>query len=137
MSDVRAWLEGLGLGDFAETFESERIQIDQIAKLTEADLKELGLPMGPRKAILEAAAYLAETRAAPGDTKQSAPARAGVRRQITVMFCDLVGSTALSEQLDPEDLRALVQAYQCSAPGSLDTSLSHAAGLIEIAACHA
>ena len=127
MSDVRAWLEGLGLGDFAETFESERIQIDQIAKLTEADLKELGLPMGPRKAILEAAAYLAETRAAPGDTKQSAPARAGERRQITVMFCDLVGSTALSEQLDPEDLRALMQAYQQAAGAVIERYEGHVA----------
>ena len=93
--------------------------------------------MGPRKATLKTPRISPRRRAAPGDTKQSAPARAGVRRQITVMFCDLVGSTALSEQLDPEDLRALMQAYQCSAPGSLDTSLSHAAGLIEIAACHA
>jgi len=107
MSDIRAWLERLGLGEFAEAFEAERIQLGQVAKLAEADLKELGLPMGPRKAVLEAAQQLAA-----GDSPPPAPQREAERRQITVMFCDLVGSTALSEALDPEELSALMQAYR-------------------------
>ena len=107
MSDIRAWLDGLGFGEYAEAFEVERIQLGQIARLAESDLKELGLPMGPRKAILEAAQQLAV-----GDSPAPAPQREAERRQITVMFCDLVGSTALSEALDPEELSALMQAYR-------------------------
>ena len=124
MYDIRSWLELMSLGEYAETFESERIRIEQVDQLTEADLKELGLPMGPRKAILVAAAQLA-VAGAP-DTAPT-PAREAERRQITVMFCDLVGSTALSEQLDPEDLRGLMQAYQQAAGAVIERYGGHVA----------
>ncbi len=109
MADVRTWLEELGLGEYADAFAAERITFDDLAKLDVDDLKELGLPIGPRKRVLAAIDALASADASGASS--SAPLRAE-RRQITVMFCDLVGSTALSEQLDPEDLRELMQAYQ-------------------------
>jgi class 3 adenylate cyclase/tetratricopeptide (TPR) repeat protein len=115
MQSTHEWLDALELGEFAEAFEVERIQLRQIPKLTEADLKELGLPMGPRKVILEAAQQLAEANTLHEEASKSAlsePQREAERRQITIMFCDLVGSTALSETLDPEELRDVMQAYR-------------------------
>ena len=115
MQSTREWLDALELGEFAEAFEVERIQLRQIPKLAEADLKELGLPMGPRKAILEAAQQLAKGNTLREEASKSTPSepqREAERRQITVMFCDLVGSTALSKKLDPEELRDVMQAYR-------------------------
>ncbi|MDP6952213.1 MAG: adenylate/guanylate cyclase domain-containing protein, partial [Alphaproteobacteria bacterium] len=106
MSEIRQWLDGLGLGQFAEAFESEQVLPEDIADLTEDDLKDLGVPLGPRKRILKAASQAADEPPAANLTTEAE------RRQITVMFCDLAGSTALSERLDPEDLRTLMQAYQ-------------------------
>ena len=125
MSEIRDWLEGQGLGDHAEAFEAEQIDLDALPDITEADLKDMGLPIGPRRKLLRAVAGLApvgsETKAPP------APAREAERRQITVMFCDLVGSTALSEQLDPEDLRTLMQAYQKAAGTVIERYGGHVA----------
>ena len=89
MSDIRAWLDGLGLGEYAEVFEVEQIDLEALPDITEADLKDMGLPIGPRRKLLRAVAGLAE-----GVTEPKAPAapREAERRQITVMFCDLVGS---------------------------------------------
>ena len=106
MSEIRQWLDGMGLGQLAEAFEAEQVLLEDLADLTEADLKDLGVPLGPRKRILKAAAE------APAAIPDTAPVADAERRQITVMFCDLAGSTALSERLDPEDLRSLMQAYQ-------------------------
>jgi class 3 adenylate cyclase/predicted ATPase len=111
MSDIRTWLNGLGLGEYAEVFEAEKVTVDTLPELTDGELRELGLPLGPRKALLKA---LREGAADPGPSSpppEAAP-QSAERRQITVMFCDLVGSTALSERLDPEDLRGLMGAYQ-------------------------
>ena len=117
---VREWLEGLALGQFADAFEAEHIDLRALPELTEDDLKDMGLPIGPRRIVLKAARVrgdglgatsriAAASAAAPISVEQP---REAERRQITVMFCDLVGSTALSERLDPEDLRSLMQAYQ-------------------------
>ena len=122
MSDIRTWLEAHNLGQYAEAFETNEIDRALLPDLTEADLEKLGIAvMGHRKRLLKAAAHIAETPAeeavppAPSPSPPG-PARAEAeRRQITVMFCDLVGSTALSERLDPEDLRALMQAFQKAA----------------------
>jgi class 3 adenylate cyclase/predicted ATPase len=109
MSEIRDWLEGLGLGAHADAFEAEQIDLDALPDITETDLKEMGLPIGPRRKLLRAVAGLATV----GTEPEAPPApREAERRQITVMFCDLVGSTALSEQLDPEDLRGVMQAYR-------------------------
>jgi class 3 adenylate cyclase len=106
-ASVQVWLEGLGLGEYAEAFEREHIDLDALQRLSDDDLKELGLTMGPRRKALAAIAELGSG----GGTDVAKP-REAERRQLTVMFCDLVGSTALSERLDPEDLRSLLQAYQ-------------------------
>ncbi len=120
MSDIREWLEELGLGQFADAFEENDIVLEHVPDLTHDVLKELGVSsIGHRMTMLKAAAIRAET-AAPESAQptdgssaaQSTPTPEAERRQLTVMFCDMVGSTALSEKLDPEDLRTLMAAYR-------------------------
>ena len=110
MSDVRQWLTILNLERFADAFESEEVAFEHLSDLTDTDLKDLGLPLGPRKTILKATAELAQSAEI---IKQELPEEpipkrgqvpepitgqfpSGERRQLTVMFCDLVGSTALT-----------------------------------------
>jgi class 3 adenylate cyclase len=116
MSEVREWLNGLGLGEYAHAFERERIDLAAVCTLSDADLRELGLPMGPRNKLKAAIPALnaADRRAAARAPKSFQPAipQDAERRQLTVMFCDLVGSTELATKLDPEQLRDLMQAYQ-------------------------
>jgi class 3 adenylate cyclase len=118
MSDIRAWLESLDLGDYAALFEAEQIDRDALPHLTAEVLKELGVPTGPRLKMLAAIKAPAAPTALPREAE---------RRQITVMFCDLVGSTALSEKLDPEDLRTLMQSYQQAAGGVIERYGGHVA----------
>jgi class 3 adenylate cyclase/tetratricopeptide (TPR) repeat protein len=109
--DIDAWLRGLGLGQYEATFRENRIDADILAELTEADLAQLGLPLGDRKRLLKAIAGLgASEGAAPH--RPTPASDAGERRQLTVMFCDLVGSTPMSTRLDPEDMREIIGAYQ-------------------------
>ena len=116
MSEVRDWLNGLGLVEYAGAFERERIDLAALRNLTDADLRELGLPMGPRtklKAAVLALKAAETTLAARAVSSSPEGARADAeRRQLTVMFCDLVGSTELATKFDPEQLRDLMQAYQ-------------------------
>jgi hypothetical protein len=86
---------------------------------TEVDLEMLGVPLGHRKRLLRAISGLAaaETSAAPSASTVAKPHDAAERRQLTVMFCDLVGSTALSARLDPEELREEIRAYQNAVSG--------------------
>ena len=90
------------------------IGADVLADLSDADLVELGIPLGDRKRLLKAIAALHEHGQGPAETpaRWSTSAGQAERRQLTVMFCDLVGSTALSARLDPEDLRAVIGTYQ-------------------------
>lgn len=128
ISDLHHWLDGLGLGKYAGVFAENEIELGDIAHLTEEDLRELGLPMGPRKRILGAASSLSPAgssteAAAPGEPasrKNPAPGVEAQRRQLTVMFCDLVGSTALSQKLDPEELREINRAYQDTAKAAIE-----------------
>ena len=117
--DVGAWLRGLGLGQYEGSFRESEIEADVLPELTEADLEKLGLPLGPRKRILKAIAALnapGEGVAAPVAAPAPPPTATGERRQLTVMFCDLVGSSALAARLDPEDLRDVIGAYhRCAA----------------------
>ena len=126
MDDVGRWLDGLGFCQYAATFAANDIEFGLLAELTEADLEKLGVSsLGHRKKLLKAIAALtddATTALSPADptSKSEAPASASPeaeRRQLTVMFCDLVGSTALSERLDPEDLRTVIGAYQEACAG--------------------
>jgi class 3 adenylate cyclase/predicted ATPase len=113
--DVSDWLRTLGLEQYEATFRDSAIDAEVLPGLTDADLITLGLPLGHRKRLLKAIADLGGLRF--GSTKlprrvaDSAPPQAAERRQITVMFYDLVDSTAMSVQLDAEDWRNLVEAY--------------------------
>jgi SAM domain (Sterile alpha motif) len=105
--DIAAWLHGLGLEQYEPVFRENDIDGDVLPSLTAEDLQDLGInSVGHRRRLLEAIAGLKEsgtqTAIIPVD---SAPAMEAERRQLTVMFCDLVGSTELSARLDPEDLR--------------------------------
>ncbi|MFP6749376.1 MAG: adenylate/guanylate cyclase domain-containing protein, partial [Alphaproteobacteria bacterium] len=93
----------------------------ELPAITDDDLKELGLPLGPRRRILMATrtAQAATPEPAGRGQGEAAPASEAERRQLTVMFCDLVGSTALSQQLDPEDLRDIMRAYQDAVSGAI------------------
>ena len=115
--DISEWLEDLGLGRYADTFAENEIDLDALLYVTEGDLKEIGIALGARRKLLAAIAKL-ESRIEPtpkqviaGDRVVGAEAE---RRQLTVMFCDLAGSTALSIRLDPEDLREVLRAYGSS-----------------------
>lgn len=108
------WLHAHDLAEFEALFAENRVDLKTLEILTEADLKELGLPFGPRKRILAALARSRRPAAGPSPGAATRPGDTSTaeRRQLTVMFCDLVGSTALSTVMDPEDLRELVQTYR-------------------------
>ena len=112
----------LGLGQYEEGFRDNKIDFDVLADLTDGDLEKLGVPLGDRRRLLKAIrgetgangfrSLLDRRRRAPAKAPQSfAPPDLAERRPITVMFCDLVGSTELAAALDPEDWRNLVNAY--------------------------
>ena len=115
--DIGGWLRGLGLERYEQAFRENEIDLRVLPELTADDLKELGVAaIGHRRLLLKAIADLAASagRAAAEDVPAASPASApgeAERRQLTVMFCDLVGSTALAAQLDPEDLREVISAY--------------------------
>jgi predicted ATPase/class 3 adenylate cyclase len=114
--DIGVWLQDLGLGQYEAVFRESKIGADVLPELTETDLKDLGLPLGDRKRLLKAIANLGTTENLPLGAPKPAPAPphptdSAERRQVTVMFTDLVGSTALSTRIDPEDLREIIGAY--------------------------
>ena len=109
--DVGAWLRGLGLDKYAQAFGDNDIDEPALRELGNDDLKDLGVgSVGHRKKLLAAISALPVIMASEALTQ--APAPEAERRQLTVMFVDLVGSTALAERLDPEDLREVIRAYQ-------------------------
>ena len=113
--NVAEWLQSLGLERYEPLFRDNEIDWEVLPKLTAEDLKEIGvIAIGHRRKLLEAIAALGAAVPPPAMTAAApdAPAPADAeRRQLTVMFCDLVGSTALSTRLDPEDLREVIGAY--------------------------
>lgn len=121
-TDLAEWLGRIGLGQYAQVFAENNIEFSVLPDLTENDLEKLGVTLGHRKKLLRAIDALtaapqpADTAAANGDAAAASlpigQQREAELRQITVMFCDLVGSTPLSEKLDPEDLRVLIDAYR-------------------------
>ncbi|MCP1842842.1 putative ATPase/class 3 adenylate cyclase [Bradyrhizobium sp. USDA 4524] len=112
MTGIAEWLASIGLGEYADRFAENAIDLSVVGDLTEQDLKDLGVLLGHRRKMLRAIAAL-EDDVAVSDQAAAKPApRDGAeRRQITVMFCDLVGSSALSARLDPEDLRSIIGDY--------------------------
>jgi class 3 adenylate cyclase len=114
MQQIADWLEKLGLSEYAQRFADNAIDLSVIRDLTEQDLKDLGILLGHRRKILRAIAELGVT-SAPTETATEPVLRdAAERRHLTVMICDLVGSTALSVRLDPEDMRAVIDAYHAA-----------------------
>src|SRR5262245_47982537 len=107
MQPIAAWLNGLGLGHDAQRFADNDIDTNILPDLTDADLEKIGVSLGHRKRILRAIAELDETATSSEATRADEPQR----RQLTVMFCDLVGSTPLSTRLDPEELREIIGAF--------------------------
>jgi len=114
MQQIADWLKKLGMSEYAERFAEERIDLSVLPDLTDQHLEKLGVALGDRLRILRAIRELSATTVA---VAQPVPSAAPIvydsaeRRQLTVMFCDLVGSTALSARLDPEDMREIIGAY--------------------------
>jgi class 3 adenylate cyclase/tetratricopeptide (TPR) repeat protein len=109
--NITEWLESLGLSEYRQRFTENDIDLSVLPDLTDEDLKELGVSLGHRRKLLRAIAELSHAppgmvAAPPATTHDSAE-----RRQLTVMFCDLVGSTALAVRLDPEELGEIISAY--------------------------
>ena len=124
MELIEKWLERLGLRQYGSAFVQADIDPSVLPDLNEADLERLGVSLGHRKKLLRAIAALRESAAngagSPPAGITAAPE--AERRQLTVMFCDLVGSTALSSRLDPEDLRAVIAAYHRQATEVIQAS---------------
>ena len=117
MQEIADWLKTLGMSEYAQRFAENRIDLSVLPDLTDQDLEKLGVLLGDRRKMLRAIANLdaTSTATAPAPAPPSAllPQEAAAeRRQVTVMFSDLVGSTALSACMDPEDLREVISAYQ-------------------------
>jgi class 3 adenylate cyclase len=113
MQQIADWLKKLGMAEYAERFAESDIDLSVLRDLTDQDLKDLGVSLGHRRKMLRA---IGELAGAVSATPRPAPATeppqdTAERRQLTVMFCDLVGSTALSGKLDPEDLRGIIGSY--------------------------
>ncbi len=149
MQQVADWLEKLGMSEYAERFAENRIDFSVLRDLTDQDLKDLGVVLGDRRKLLRAIAEMdnapaagpttavasaarsppAAPPAAPAPARLiSAPAEAaGERRYLTVMFCDLVGSTSISAQLDAEEWRDLVASYLDTASAAVTEMGGHVA----------
>ena len=142
MHGVTDWLEKLGLSEYAQRFADNAIDLSVLPDLTDQDLEKIGVLLGHRRKILKAIAALnsgpaAQTDAAKATKPSAAPptpappidaaGATGERRYLTVMFCDLVGSTAISAQLDAEEWRDLVGAYLDAASAAVAEMGGHVA----------
>jgi len=120
MSDLRDWLRSNNFEQYADAFEANDIDLDVLAELTDRDLEQLGLSLGNRRRLLKAiagrGAELGPSKPAPAEGPGLGDAE---RRQVTVLFADMVGSTAVSGKLDPELLGALIRRYQDAVAGAI------------------
>ncbi len=112
--DIGEWLGTIGLAEYTRQFREAKVLTSDLPLLEESDLEKLGIPLGPRKRLLRAIEILRDQRAAGQalDSTGVATRHLAERRQITILFCDMVGSTALAATLDPEALRSLIAEYQ-------------------------
>src|SRR5262245_55764623 len=122
--DVRTWLGSLGLDQYEPLFREHRIEADVLAELTDAHLRDIGIPLGHRLRILRAVRQLTGD---PSGTVQPALQDGAERRHMTVMFCDLVGLAALTWQLEPEDMADLIRAFQGSVAAAVARFEGHVA----------
>jgi class 3 adenylate cyclase/predicted ATPase len=133
--DVGAWLYGLGLSQYEQVFRDNAVDEEVLPELGEADLEKLGVLLGHRKKLLKAIAVLpggaASTRGGEARSPSPPPSEGrnaqAERRQLTVMFVDLVGSTALAARLDPEEMQDLLRAYQDVVAGAIGRFEGHLA----------
>ncbi|MEP4197881.1 MAG: adenylate/guanylate cyclase domain-containing protein [Aliishimia sp.] len=116
--EIAAWLSGLGLERYGDTFRDNEIDMDVLGELTEADFADLGVPLGDRKRLMRGIRALDEAPT-PAPSPPAAPIveppkdeAEAERRHLTVMFVDLVDSTRIAGDLDPEEMRDLIRAYQ-------------------------
>jgi class 3 adenylate cyclase len=114
MQQIADWLEKLGMSEYAQRFAQNGIDVSVLRYLTDQDLEKIGVLLGHRRKMLAAIAELVGAVQAPPQPAliESKPQDTAERRQVTVMFSDLVGSTALSARMDPEDLREIISDYQ-------------------------
>src|SRR5215475_3221024 len=120
--NVGEWLQSVGLGQYESAFIESAIDIDVLPELTEADLEKLGIPLGDRKRLIKAIRAMAgnspsasfKSEVGENASNGRSAVVAAERRHLTVMVCDLVGSTALSARLDPEDMSAVIDAFQAT-----------------------
>lgn len=137
--ELTRWLEQIGLGEHAAAFVSQGIDWDILGALSEQDMKELGLSLGDRKRLLKALATLPEERTATPEHESErrqqplaspAPAAEAERRQLTVMFIDLIESTPLTERFDPEDMRHVLRLFHQACADAIETHEGHIANYI-------
>jgi len=128
---IETWLKGLGLSKYSALFAENEIGLDVLPELTEDDLKDLGIPLGDRKRLLQAVSARLDwpDEHAAGEAPP-APSPEAQRRHLTVMFCDLVGSTGLAERFDAETLREILRSYQDACAGSVVGFEGHVAKYI-------
>ena len=121
MTDIQQWLGQLGLQKYGALFAAHEITFEVLPDLTESDIDRLALPTGPRRRLMLAIQALRAIRDRPSAHHRDSPAaspaltRDAERRQLTVMFCDLVGATGRAEALDPEEHRELMRACYSAA----------------------
>ena len=134
--DVADWLRRLGLGQYEAAFHENSVTVDVLPSLTLEDLRDLGITaVGHRRRLLDAIAALradrelasdpssgVQTTGAAHDDQHRSPQSAAERRQISVMFCDVVGFTTLSSHLDPEDLSEVIAPIRLASPRRLRVS---------------
>jgi len=112
MQSIAEWLASIGLEEYAERFNENAVDLAVLTDLTEQDFKDLGVKLGHRRKLLRAIAELDRAAAPPSEAARKPGQREEAeRRQLTIMFCDLVGSTALTAQLDPEDMWRVIASY--------------------------
>jgi class 3 adenylate cyclase len=132
VQDVAAWLRELGLGQYAQIFEDNEIDFEALPYVSESMLVTIGLPIGHRARLLAAIARLTASVAPDQERRRAAmevtvQRRNPERRQLTVMFCDLVDSTVLARQLDPEDLKTVMELYQRACGAVIERHAGHVA----------
>jgi class 3 adenylate cyclase/predicted ATPase len=120
MQRIADWLEKLGMAEYAQRFAENDIDCSVLPHLTDRDLKELGVSLGHRRKLLASISEVGQAvKAMPGAEVQTKPEGSAERRQVTVLFCDLVGSTALAGSIDPELVGTLLRRYQDACAGAI------------------
>ena len=142
--DIASFLRGLGLAQYEQAFRDNAIDVEVLPDLTDADLAALGVLLGHRKKLLKAiAALCTPTSKLEAPPREASPLPSSVmtrapeaeRRQLTVLFCDLVGSTELAARLDPEDLGVVMRAYHRATDVAVERFGGHVARYLGDGVC--